>query len=255
MIKITNYLKQKGQGIVEYALLLSFIVGLAMMLNGAGLSSAVKDVFEDVSNVLSFANSSDFDIAKALKAMEKDKSKFNKNNASWGRGMIRSSWNFSNCGLDQETIDSMNAIASELGAADWMFCHEDGTRDPGKAFDNVKGYGLYWTTESLSSLDLNDQNKAADGYSDESVLSYYYNPNTQTYSVIANRVWVKQKDLSGTTEEKRALSALQDFNKPIVDSELTVYTVGTAKTYAEAQRIYNEAKAANGGSAVIRNGN
>lgn len=37
MKTIRNYLDRKGQGIVEYALLLSFIVGLAMMLNGANL--------------------------------------------------------------------------------------------------------------------------------------------------------------------------------------------------------------------------
>ena len=44
--------KQKGQGIVEYALLLAFIVGIAMMLNGANLGGAVKGVFDDVAQVL-----------------------------------------------------------------------------------------------------------------------------------------------------------------------------------------------------------
>ena len=139
-------------------------------------------------NVLALANGSEFDIPRALKAIESEKGKFNKNNVSWERGMIRSSWNFSNCGLDQETIDSMNAIAAELGAADWMFCHEDGKRGSGKAYENVKGYGLYWTTESLSSLDLNDQNKANNGYSDESVLSYYYNSNTQNRYKVGHRI-------------------------------------------------------------------
>ena len=40
--------KQKGQGIVEYALLLAFVVGIAMMLNGANLGGAVKDTFDKV---------------------------------------------------------------------------------------------------------------------------------------------------------------------------------------------------------------
>ena len=42
MCSVSNILeffkrKQKGQGIVEYALLLAFVVGIAMMLNGANL--------------------------------------------------------------------------------------------------------------------------------------------------------------------------------------------------------------------------
>lgn len=40
--------KQKGQGIVEYALLLAFVVGIAMMLNSANLGGAVRDKFDDV---------------------------------------------------------------------------------------------------------------------------------------------------------------------------------------------------------------
>lgn len=47
-----NMVKQKGQGIVEYALLLAFIVGLAVMLNGSNLGGAVKGVFDDVAAVL-----------------------------------------------------------------------------------------------------------------------------------------------------------------------------------------------------------
>ena len=50
--KIKNITKQKAQGIVEYALLLAFIVGIAMMLNGGDLGGAVKGVFEDVSILL-----------------------------------------------------------------------------------------------------------------------------------------------------------------------------------------------------------
>lgn len=43
---------KKGQGIIEYALLLAFVVGIAMMLNGANLGGAVKGVFDDVAAVL-----------------------------------------------------------------------------------------------------------------------------------------------------------------------------------------------------------
>ncbi len=50
--KIRATAKQKGQGIVEYALLLAFVVGIAMMLNGSNLGGAVKGVFDDVASVL-----------------------------------------------------------------------------------------------------------------------------------------------------------------------------------------------------------
>ena len=50
--KLRNAVKQKGQGIVEYALLLAFVVGIAMMLQGVGLAGAVKDTFDSVANLL-----------------------------------------------------------------------------------------------------------------------------------------------------------------------------------------------------------
>ena len=54
MVKVLKYLErnQKGQGIVEYALLLAFIVGIAMMLNGANLGNAVKGVFDDTAELM-----------------------------------------------------------------------------------------------------------------------------------------------------------------------------------------------------------
>lgn len=45
---IRTITKRKGQGIVEYALLLAFVVGIAMTLNNTSIGSAVKSVFEDV---------------------------------------------------------------------------------------------------------------------------------------------------------------------------------------------------------------
>ena len=48
--------KQKGQGIVEYALLLAFVVGIAMMLNGANIKGEVNEIFDDVVSLLSGGN-------------------------------------------------------------------------------------------------------------------------------------------------------------------------------------------------------
>ena len=46
-----RYLSQKAQGIVEYALILSFVVVLAIVLtNTGGLSDAINNVFNDTTN-------------------------------------------------------------------------------------------------------------------------------------------------------------------------------------------------------------
>lgn len=50
--KMRNMVKQKGQGIIEYALILAFVVGIGMMLRGANLGSAVIGVFDDVAAFL-----------------------------------------------------------------------------------------------------------------------------------------------------------------------------------------------------------
>ncbi len=52
LVNISKSLKQKGQGIVEYAILLAFVVGIAMMLQGVGLANAVKDTFDSVATLL-----------------------------------------------------------------------------------------------------------------------------------------------------------------------------------------------------------
>ena len=48
LTRILTITKKKGQGIVEYAVLLAFVVGLAMFLNGAGLKDSVFTVFDNV---------------------------------------------------------------------------------------------------------------------------------------------------------------------------------------------------------------
>lgn len=53
MVAILDYLHKKGQGIIEYALILSFVVGIGMMLNGSNLSGAVKSTFDSVASLLS----------------------------------------------------------------------------------------------------------------------------------------------------------------------------------------------------------
>ena len=52
LIENRTIIKQKGQGVVEYAVLLAFIVGLAVMLNNFNIASEVKGVFDQVAIVL-----------------------------------------------------------------------------------------------------------------------------------------------------------------------------------------------------------
>ena len=48
-----RYLSEKAQGIVEYALVLAFVVVVAAaMTNNSGLNDSIKNVFNKVSNAL-----------------------------------------------------------------------------------------------------------------------------------------------------------------------------------------------------------
>lgn len=48
MIQFREFFNRKGQGIVEYAVLLAVIVGLAVLLNDGSISGEVKGSFDDV---------------------------------------------------------------------------------------------------------------------------------------------------------------------------------------------------------------
>ena len=52
-----RYLNEKGQGMVEYALILAFVVVIAAFLTGNdGMGQAIQNVFTRVTNVLNQAN-------------------------------------------------------------------------------------------------------------------------------------------------------------------------------------------------------
>ena len=52
MIQLRKYFNKKGQGVVEYAVLLAFIVGLAVFLNGGGIGNGVQGVFDNMAAFL-----------------------------------------------------------------------------------------------------------------------------------------------------------------------------------------------------------
>ena len=54
--KIREFISQKGQGVVEYALLLGFVAILAVsLIGGSGLVDAVQQNISDVKDVLNAA--------------------------------------------------------------------------------------------------------------------------------------------------------------------------------------------------------
>ena len=58
MRKIREYVRcQKGQGLVEYALILAFVVGVAMFLTKTtGLGDAIKNVFTNATTTINDSN-------------------------------------------------------------------------------------------------------------------------------------------------------------------------------------------------------
>ena len=57
-MKVMRYLEQKGQGIVEYALILAFVVAIAAgITNAGGIKDKVANIFTEVGNTLDKAKS------------------------------------------------------------------------------------------------------------------------------------------------------------------------------------------------------
>lgn len=56
-MKVMRYLEQKAQGMVEYALILAFVVGIAAVLTSStGIKGAITTTFEKVTTTLNTAN-------------------------------------------------------------------------------------------------------------------------------------------------------------------------------------------------------
>ena len=72
LLKIRTITKQKGQGIVEYALILAFVVGIGMMLNGANLGDALVVTFDKVAEVIDGSKKDYAWARKNLSGLSKD---------------------------------------------------------------------------------------------------------------------------------------------------------------------------------------
>ena len=149
---------QKGQDLVEYALMLAIILGIGWgIYSQTGLADSIKNVFGNASSLMEAAkkNTGTFDmeaVLKRLNEMEKEYLGNLNNGPNYNRGFFSSSW-----------------LTAEDAA--------DG-RNPNNKL-GPDGGGLYWTTEDLDSVKLTyDGNDKGKGWSKETVLSYRYDTKT-----------------------------------------------------------------------------
>lgn len=239
--------RAKGQNMVEYALMLAIVVGIGWgIYDQAGLAGSVKGVFADAGGLLEHASKGEkvaFDIKPSIDELKAlyEKYKFDNghmqaSDKNTNRGILMDTW------LDD--IDKNNTdiakLTSELGAKQWTYYHGEGPKYPNSiSWDSV---GLYWSTEDLSNAPLT---KSPDNYSNEPVLSYYYDGSS--YYVMKNRVWMDQKQYNNG--QPGLASRGSEYGKPAAD---IVGSPSGYRTYAEAQQAYEQAKKDNNNSVVFK---
>lgn len=221
---------QKGQDLVEYALMLAIIIGIGWgIYTQTGLSDSIKNVFGNASSLMETAkkNTRTFDIDAVLKHFDEMQKGYN--SGSWlnyNRGLFSSVW----LNKDDAADDKVKSLASELGATMWTYYNGQKS--------SLESGVLYWTTEKdFDSKPLTWEGK---GWSQETVLSYRYDTKTRKYSVIENRAWLNQRGADGQDTHKGLAQLPVEYGKPAGT------TLGEYSTYEEAQKKYNEVKAQNG---------
>lgn len=232
---------QKGQDLVEYALMLAIIIGIGWgIYTPTGLSDSIKNVFGNASSLMETAKKQGVnlnwdEIFRRLREVQSN-GNYNKD-PTWGmnfkRGLIQSGW----LTEDDKQDPTIGKLASELGATMWTFYNGENTGKLGK-----DGGGLYWTTEDLSSATLIPEGNT--GYSQQTVLSYRYNPSTGKYSVIENRAWVNQIGQDGYRKHNALAQLPSEHGKPEGN------VVGTSDTYEGAKKIYEDAKVKHEGNYI-----
>ena len=235
---------QKGQDLVEYALMLAIIIGIGWgIYSQTGVADSIKNVFGNASSLMETAkkNTGTLDIDAVIDRIKERQTHYleNLNNGmNFTRGLIQSGWLTD----DDRNDPTIGKLASELSATMWTYYNgQNGGLESGV---------LYWTTENLDSVNL-DRHANAPGknWSEQTVLSYRYDRNDKQnpYSVIKNHVWLDQPGADGNNH--KGLAQLSgEYNKPAGEKIGPSY-----HTYAEAQQAYEQAKKANNNSVVFTN--
>ena len=238
--------RAKGQNMVEYALMLAIVVGIGWgIYDQAGLADSIKGVFADAGGLLGHASKGEkaaFDIQPSIDKLKALYEKSNYGNVhmqasdiNTNRGILMDGW------LDPEDQNRSDIakLSSELGATQWTYYHGEGPKYPNSiSKDSV---GLYWSTEDLSKASLKG---STDNYSNQSVLSYYYDGSS--YYVMKNRVWMDQMQYNHG--QPALASKGREYGKPAAE---IVGSPSGYSTYAEAQQAYETAKRGNGNSVVF----
>ena len=237
--------RAKGQNMVEYALMLAIVVGIGWgIYDQAGLADSIKGIFGDAGNLISTASKGEksaFDIQPSIETLKSLIPKYRKvghmeaGDQNTNRGILMDGW------LDPEDQNRSDIakLSSELGATQWTYYHGEGPKYPNSISED--SVGLYWSTEDLSKASLKG---SPDNYSNQSVLSYYYDGSS--YYVMKNRVWMDQKQYN---DGQPALASKgSEYGKPAAE---IVGSPSGYSTYAEAQQAYETAKRGNGNSVVF----
>ena len=239
--------RAKGQNMVEYALMLAIVVGIGWgIYDQAGLASSVKGVFADAGGLLEHASKGEkaaFDIQSSIDKLKALYEKYNLGNGhmqagdkNTNRGILMDTW------LDDTDRNDTDIakLTSELGATQWTYYHGKGPKYPYSiSRDSV---GLYWSTENLSNAQLTE---SPDNYSNESVLSYYYDGSS--YYVMKNRVWMDQKQYNHG--QPGLASKGREYGKPAAE---IVGSPSGYSTYEEAQQAYEKEKRENNNGVVFK---
>ena len=239
--------RAKGQNMVEYALMLAIVVGIGWgIYDQAGLASSVKGVFADAGGLLEHASKGEkaaFDIQSSIDKLKALYEKYNLGNGhmqagdkNTNRGILMDTW------LDDTDRNDTDIakLTSELGATQWTYYHGKGPKYPYSiSRDSV---GLYWSTEDLSNAQLTE---SPDNYSNESVLSYYYDGSS--YYVMKNRVWMDQKQYN--IGQPGLASKGREYGKPAAE---IVGSPSGYSTYEEAKQAYEKEKRGNDNSVVFK---
>ena len=235
-------ISQKGQDLVEYALMLAIVIGIGWgIYSQTGVADSIKNVFGNASSLMETAKKQGVnlnwdEILKRLCEVQSN-GNYSSGNTTWGmsykRGMIQSGWL-----TDDDKKDStIGKLASELGATMWTFYNGENTGKLG-----TEGGGLYWTTEDLKPGDLHAEGN--NSYSKETVLSYRYDPSTSQYYVIENRAFVNQIGRDWQRNHNALAQAPSEYGKPPANVS------GPFSTYEDAKKRYEEVKAEHGGKYI-----
>lgn len=239
--------RAKGQNMVEYALMLAIVVGIGWgIYDQAGLAGSVKGVFADAGGLMEHASKGEkaaFDIQSSIDKLKALYEKYNLGNGhmqagdkNTNRGILMDTW------LDDTDRNDTDIakLTSELGATQWTYYHGEGPKYPNSiSRDSV---GLYWSTEDLSKAQLTE---SPDNYSNESVLSYYYDGSS--YYVMKNRVWMDQKQYN--IGQPGLASKGREYGKPAAE---IVGSPSGYSTYEEAKQAYEKEKRGNDNSVVFK---